>query len=182
MNLDYTRLAIPDLLLIKPKVMSDERGFFLEKYKASDFEELGLPVFVQDNYSVSKEGVIRGLHFQQAPFGQGKLVSVISGKVWDVAVDIRRSSPTFGQWQGVELSDENNLSFYIPVGFAHGFSVLSPEARFFYKCTAEYSPEHERGVRFNDPDLAIDWKLIGEPLVSAKDLALPSLKEVESFA
>ena len=174
MALDYTRLKIPDLLLIQPKVFSDERGFFIEKYKQSDFDELGIPLFTQDNYSYSKQGVIRGLHYQLPPFEQGKLVSVIKGKVWDVAVDVRKNSKHFGQWVGVELSEENNLSFYIPSGFAHGFSVLSPEANFLYKCTAEYSPEHESGVRFDDPHLNIDWK-VEKPVVSQKDLKWPSL-------
>lgn len=163
-------------MLIQPKIWRDERGFFLEKYKQSDFEEIGLPSFVQDNYSVSRQGVIRGLHYQVSPHEQGKLVSVVGGKVWDVAVDIRKSSKFFGQWVGVELSEENNLSFYIPMGFAHGFSVVSSEARLLYKCTAEYSQTHERGVRFDDPDLAIDWK-VNNPTVSPKDLSWPGLYE-----
>src|SRR3989338_4422617 len=138
MTHNYKKLRIPDLLLIEPKVFKDERGFFIEKYKQSDFEEIGLPLFAQDNYSYSKQGVIRGLHFQEEPFGQGKLVSVLSGKVLDVVVDVRRGSETFGQWMGVELSDENNLSLYVPSGFAHGFSVISKEVQFLYKCTKEY--------------------------------------------
>jgi len=160
-------------MLIQPKVLRDERGFFLEKYKESDFKDL--PRFVQDNFSVSRQGVVRGLHYQIMPYEQGKLVSVVKGRVWDVAVDIRKDSPTFGEWVGVELSDENNFSFYIPPGFAHGFSVLSLEARFLYKCTGEYSKEHERGIRFDDPQLAIDWKVV-DPIVSSKDLQWPNLK------
>lgn len=174
MALDYKRLRIPDLILIQPKVLSDERGFFVEKYKQSDFSELDIPLFKQDNYSSSKQRVIRGLHYQLPPFGQGKLISVVKGKIWDVAVDIRKESPTFGEWQGVELSDENNLSFYVPPGFAHGFSVLSREALVMYKCTAEYSQSHESGVRFDDPELAIDWK-VKNPIVSPKDLSWPGL-------
>jgi len=180
MTLDYKRLKIPELILIQSKIFHDERGFLMERYKQSDFEEIGLPPFVQDNYSVSKKGVIRGLHIQREPFAQGKLVFVVAGKVWDVAVDVRKGSSTFGQWQGVELSDENNLSFYIPPGFAHGFSVLSPKASFFYKCTAEYSPEHEYGVRFDDPDLAIDWKVV-DPILSTKDMEWPKIKSIELF-
>lgn len=181
MTLKYRNLDILGLIVIEPKVALDDRGFFLEKYKKSDFDELGLPGFVQDNYSVSKQNVVRGLHCQKPPFAQGKLVSVVSGKVWDVAVDIREDSPTFGQWAGVELSDENNLSFYIPPGFLHGFSVLSPEARFLYKCSEEYSREHESGVRFDDAHLTIDWKISGPPIISTKDLALLSFKEMEAF-
>ena len=178
MTLNHRELKIPGLVLIEPKAWLDERGFFLEKYKQSDFEEIGLPLFKQDNYSFSKQGVIRGLHYQLAPFEQGKLVSVLKGRVWDVVVDIRKNSKTFGEWIGVDLNEENNFALYIPPGFAHGFSVLSPEASFFYKCTHEYSPENERGLRFNDPDLNIDWKITGVPIVSAKDRALPLLKEI----
>lgn len=165
-------------MIIHPQVLRDERGFFLEKYKQSDFEEIGLPLFKQDNYSSSKQGIIRGLHYQLPPFGQGKLVSVVKGKVWDVAVDIRKDSKFFGQWVGVELSEENNLSFYIPPGFAHGFSSLSPEVRLLYKCTVEYSQAHERGIRFNDPDLAIDWKT-DSPVVSSKDMEWPGIKSAD---
>ena len=180
MTLDYKRLKIPDLILIQPKIFSDERGFFLEKYKQSDFEEIGLPLFKQDNYSSSKQGVIRGLHYQLPPFDQGKLVSIVKGKVWDVAVDIRRSSSFFGQWVGVELSEENNLSFYIPSGFAHGFLSLSPEVHLLYKCTNEYSVSHERGIRFDDKNLNINWK-IEKPILSQKDLTWPGLEEAEIF-
>ncbi len=165
---------IQGLLIIESKLIKDERGFFMEKYKQSEFEKLGLPLFKQDNFSVSRKGVIRGLHYQISPYQQGKLVSVVLGRVWDVAVDIRKSSPTFGQWQGVELSDENNLSFYIPPGFAHGFSVLSEKANVLYKCTNEYSQIHEMGIRFDDLDLNIDWKVI-QPIVSKKDLKWPLL-------
>lgn len=178
MSLNYEKLKIPGLLVIEPKKFSDERGFFIEKYKQSEFREIGLPDFVQDNYSISKQGVIRGLHFQKKPFEQGKLVSVVAGKVWDVAVDLRKDSKFFGECAAVELSDENNLSFYIPPGFAHGFSVMSSEARVLYKCTREYSPEHERGICFDDLDLNIDWNIVGVPIVSTKDMALPAFKDL----
>lgn len=178
MPLDFKELDIPGLIVIEVKKIKDERGFFMEKYKESLFKEIGLPLFVQDNLSFSKENVVRGLHFQKDPYGQGKLVTVISGKVWDVAVDVRPTSPYFGQWRGVELSAENNLSFYIPPGFAHGFSVLSKEAYFFYKCTQEYSPLHEMGINLNDADLRIDWK-VAEPIVSVKDLRLPVLRDIK---
>ncbi len=175
MTLDYKKLKIPDLILIQPQILHDERGFFLEKYKHSDFEKIGLPVFKQDNFSSSKQGVIRGLHYQLPPFAQGKLISVVKGKIWDVAVDVRKGSKFFGQWVGIELSEENNLSFYIPPGFAHGFSVLSKEARVLYKCTKEYSSAHERGVCFDDSRLCIDWK-VSSPTVSLKDQKWPKLK------
>jgi len=180
MTIDYERLRIPDLILIKPKILRDDRGFFLEKYKQSDFEEIGLPLFKQDNYSSSKQGVIRGLHYQLPPHDQGKLVSVVKGSIWDVAVDIREGSETFGQWVGVELNEENNFSFYIPPGFAHGFSVLSKETHLLYKCTSEYSAPHERGLRFDDQDLNIDWK-VNNPVLSSKDMKWPGLKEGEVF-
>lgn len=181
MTLDYKRLKIPDLILIQPKILRDERGFFTEKYKQSDFEEISLPLFKQDNYSSSKQGVIRGLHYQLPPFDQGKLVSVVKGKVWDVAVDIRKSSKFFGQWIGMELSEENNLLFYVPSGFAHGFSVISSEANLLYKCTAEYSKIHERGLRFDDRNLGIDWK-VKKPILSLRDLTWPSMEEAETFS
>lgn len=181
MTLDYKRLKISDLILIQPKILRDERGFFTEKYKQSDFEAIGLPLFKQDNYSSSKQGVIRGLHYQLPPFAQGKLVSVVKGKVWDVAVDIRKSSKFFGQWVGVELSEENNLLFYVPSGFAHGFSVISLEANLLYKCTAEYSKIHERGLRFDDRNLGIDWK-VKKPILSLRDLTWPSMEETEIFS
>ena len=180
MALNYKRLEIPDLILIEPKVWQDERGFFMEKYKQSEFEEIGIPSFKQDNYSHSKHGVIRGLHYQISPFGQGKLVSVVKGRVWDVAVDVRKDSDFFGKWVGVELSEENKLSFYIPPGFAHGFSVLSDEANFLYKCTTEYSSLHERGIRYDDKELNIDWK-VETPSLSSRDMIWPGLNEIEKF-
>src|SRR3989344_4014647 len=159
MTLEYERLRMPDLILFRPKIFQDERGYFFEKYRRSEYGGLNVPDFVQDNCSLSKRGVIRGLHYQLPPFAQGKLVSVVKGRIWDVAVDIREHSKTLGKWLGVELSEENNHLLYIPAGFAHGFSVLSDEARVIYKCTNEYSKEHERGIRFDDPRLNIDWKI-----------------------
>jgi len=180
MSFNFKKLSIPDLLIIEPSVFKDERGFFFEKYKQSDFDKQGMPHFVQDNFSVSKQGVVRGLHYQLPPYAQGKLISVVKGKVWDVAVDVRKNSAFFGKWVGVELSEENNLSFYIPPGFAHGFAALSPEVCFLYKCTEEYDHSSERGIVWNDPALAIDWK-INDPIVCERDKKLPLLKDAEVF-
>lgn len=169
--------SIPGLLLIIPEVFRDERGEFLETYKRERYQELGLPDFIQDNFSRSKKGVIRGLHYQIPPYAQGKLVQVFMGKVLDVAVDIRLGSPTYGQFVSVELSAENHQQFWIPTGFAHGFIALEDDTLFSYKCSGLYSPEHERGIRFDDPTIGIDWR--GEkPIVSLKDLALPFLKDM----
>ena len=151
---------IKDLLIIQPRVFSDARGYFCETYNEQRYAEAGITAhFVQDNQSKSSYGVVRGLHFQHNPHCQAKLVSVTVGKVWDVAVDLRKDSPTFGQWFGVELSAENHRQFFIPRGFAHGFSVLSETAVFTYKCDNLYHPESEGGILFNDPDLNIDWKI-----------------------
>jgi len=180
MPFNFKKLNIPDLLLIEPKVFKDERGFFMEKYKKSDFDKYNIPPLVQDNHSYSQGGVIRGLHYQLNPYAQGKLVSVIGGKVWDIAVDIRKDSVYFGKWEGVELSEENNLSFYIPPGFAHGFVTLSRNAHLFYKCTNEYDLSSERGVRWNDPDLNIDWKVV-DPILSEKDQGWPPLSKAQYF-
>ena len=165
-----TRLAIPDVVLIEPKVFGDERGFFYESFNQKAFNEAtGTDhQFVQDNHSRSSKGVLRGLHYQiQQP--QGKLVRVVQGVVFDVAVDIRKSSPTFGQWVGVELSADNHRQLWVPPGFAHGFVVLSDTAEFLYKTTDYYAPEHERCIAWNDPTLAIDWKLQQAPALSTKD-------------
>ena len=180
MAFNFKKLLIPDLLLIEPKVFTDERGFFMEKYRKSDFEKEDIPDFVQDNYSYSKLNVVRALHYQLHPHEQGKLVTVLKGKIWDVAVDIRKNSKYFGKWIGVELSDENNLSFYIPPGFAHGFAVLSQEAYFIYKCTSEYNSACERGIAWNDPTLSIDWK-VTDPQLCDRDKELPKLSEAETF-
>jgi dTDP-4-dehydrorhamnose 3,5-epimerase len=175
---------IEGLLVLEPKVFGDERGFFMESYNQRMFRELTgtAPDFVQDNHSRSARGVLRGLHYQlQQP--QGKLVRVTSGVVFDVAVDLRRASTTFGQWHGVELSGENKRQFWVPAGFAHGFVVLSESADFLYKTTDFYAPQHERCIAWNDPTLAIDWHLGGiEPTLSAKDLAGLRFEQAEVFA
>lgn len=175
---------LPGLLILEPKVWGDARGFFMESYNERSFREAsGLKTeFVQDNHSRSTRGVLRGLHYQlQQP--QGKLVRVVSGRVWDVAVDMRRSSPTFGRWQGVELSAENNRQFWVPAGFAHGFVVLSDSADFLYKTTDYYAPEHERCLAWNDPTVGVVWPLEGiEPQLSAKDKAGHSFGQCETYA
>ncbi|OLU25860.1 dTDP-4-dehydrorhamnose 3,5-epimerase [Pseudomonas sp. PA27(2017)] len=162
--------AIPEVLILEPKVFGDERGFFFESFNARAFSEAtGLnPEFVQDNHSRSQRGVLRGLHYQIEQ-AQGKLVRVSAGEVYDVAVDLRRQSPTFGQWVGAHLSAENNRQMWVPEGFAHGFLVLSEFAEFLYKTTDYYAPAFERCIRWDDPKLAIDWQLQGEPKLSAKD-------------
>ena len=173
---------ISDVLIIEPKVFGDERGFFYESFNKKVFEEsTGLkPDFVQDNYSKSSKGVIRGLHYQiKQP--QAKLVRVIRGEVLDVAVDLRKSSDTYGQWVGVHLSAENNQQLWIPEGFAHGFVVLSETAEFLYKTTDYYAPEHERCIQWNDADLAIDWQYSDDPLVSEKDAKGAKFKDAETF-
>jgi dTDP-4-dehydrorhamnose 3,5-epimerase len=172
---------IPDLYIIKPRVFEDARGYFCETYNKQKFSELGINLdFCQDNQSKSSYGVVRGLHYQLNPQSQSKLVSVAQGCVWDVAVDLRASSPTFGQWFGVELSEENHLSFLIPQGFAHGFSVLSEKALFTYKCDNFYSPTLERGIAYNDPALFIDWKIpANKAIISEKDMKHPLLKNAD---
>ena len=178
-----TRCAIPDLVLLEPRVFGDERGFFFESFNQRKFAELtgsDLP-FVQDNQSRSSKGVLRGLHYQIQQ-AQGKLVRVTIGEVYDVAVDLRRSSPTFGQSVGVHLSAENHQQFWIPPGFAHGFVVLSDSADFLYKTTDYWAPQHERCLAWNDAKLAIAWPLSTPPLVSAKDLLGSSLDQAEVFA
>ena len=177
-----THLAISEVILFEPKIFGDERGFFFESFNQSRFEEaIGYEVkFVQDNHSKSSKGVLRGLHYQiQQP--QGKLVRVVSGEVFDVAVDIRRSSPTFGKWVGAHLSGENKHQLWVPEGFAHGFVVLSETAEFLYKTTDYYAPSHERSILWNDSDLAIHWQSSIAPLLSAKDLAASPFKSAEVF-
>lgn len=176
--------ALPGVQILEPRVFGDARGFFLESWNAETFRAAGLDVdFVQDNHSFSMQGSLRGLHYQlNTP--QGKLVRVTSGIVYDVAVDIRRSSPYFGRWVGVELSADNKRQLWIPPGFAHGFYVLSATADFLYKCTTLYVPADDRGIRWDDPALGIDWPLVGgaAPLLSAKDAAAPLLSEAELTA
>ncbi len=172
---------IPGLLIIEPRVFADERGYFFESFSETKFAENGLiSRFVQDNESKSHYGVIRGLHYQLAPYAQTKLIRVVRGTVYDVAVDLRDGSPTFGQWYGLEVSATNKKQFYIPKGFAHGFSVLSEYAIFSYKCDAFYNPAAERGIRLNDPMLNIDWKLPFEKaVISGKDHQNPTFADAE---
>jgi dTDP-4-dehydrorhamnose 3,5-epimerase len=179
MKLIETRL--PEVHLIEPKVFGDARGFFMESWNRKTFAGLGLDLdFVQDNHSRSGRGVLRGLHYQlRQP--QGKLVRVVSGAVYDVAVDLRKSSPRFGQWTGHELSAENRHMLWVPPGFGHGFLVLSESADFLYKTTEYYAPEHERCVLWNDPAIGIDWPIAGEPALSAKDQAGRLLKDAEVY-
>lgn len=171
-----TETSLPGVLLIEPKVFEDERGFFLESYQEKHYQDAGISKpFVQDNHSGSVRGTLRGLHYQLAR-PQGKLVRVVVGEVFDVAVDIRRGSPTFGQWFGTYLSAQNKKQVYIPEGFAHGFCVTSEMAEFLYKCTDVYVPGDQHGIIWNDPELQIDWP-VSEPLLSPKDQALPQLSQ-----
>jgi dTDP-4-dehydrorhamnose 3,5-epimerase len=176
------RTAIPDVLVIEPKVFGDDRGFFFESFNQRIFDEaVGARLsFVQDNHSRSAKGVLRGLHYQiQQP--QGKLVRVVQGEVFDVAVDLRKSSPTFGKWVGERLSAENKKQLWVPEGFAHGFVVLSDSAEFLYKTTDFYAPQHERCIKWSDPDLGIEWPMTFSPALSAKDSAGKALREAETF-
>jgi dTDP-4-dehydrorhamnose 3,5-epimerase len=179
--LRVTPTTIPEVLILEPRVFGDDRGFFLESYNERVFRDAGIVGrFVQDNHSRSVRNVIRGLHYQiRKP--QGKLVRVVNGAVFDVAVDLRRSSPTFGRWAGTELSDQNKRILWIPPGFAHGFVVLSPTVDFLYKTTEFYEPQWDRTVLWNDPDLAIRWPIDGTPTVSAKDAAAPPFRLAEVF-
>ncbi len=178
MPFEFKRLEIPDVILIKPKVFEDERGFFMETYKKPDFEKAGIKGdFIQDNHSKSKYGVLRGLHFQREPYAQAKIVRCIKGIIYDVAVDLRRDSPTFGKWVGVILSEHNKYQLYIPRGFAHGFVVLSDVAEVMYKVDNIYAPDYEAGIIWDDPDIGIDWP-VDDPIVSEKDRKLPTLREL----
>ena len=184
----YIETAIPDVKIVEPKVFGDERGFFMETYRMDEFnQQCSERVFVQDNHSKSTQGILRGLHYQLTQT-QGKLVRVVSGEVYDVAVDMRESSSTFGQWVGYELSAENKKLLWVPPGFAHGFYVMSESAEFVYKCTDYYAPEHERSVLWNDAELGIDWPLISEngddntaPTLSEKDADAPTFADTEKF-
>ena len=179
MPFTFQQLKIPDVILIEPKIYTDTRGYFTETYKRSEFIENGINEnFVQDNWSHSMKGTLRGLHFQKQPKAQAKLVMVLKGEVFDVAVDIRKGSSTYGKWVGLNLSGKKAQMLYIPAGFAHGFCVLSDEADFVYKVSDEYSPELDSGILWNDPDIDIDWP-ITDPLLSAKDMALPLLKDAD---
>lgn len=181
--MQFERLAIPEVVLFSPKVFGDARGFFFESFNTHVFAEItGLTVaFVQDNHSKSAQGVLRGLHYQLPPKAQGKLVRVVQGEVFDVAVDIRRSSPTFGQWVGAVLSGENKQQLWIPPGFAHGFVTLSETAEFLYKTTDLYAPEMERCIAWDDPAIGVDWHFEGVPSLSAKDQLGKALNQAEVF-
>ncbi|MGC1645825.1 MAG: dTDP-4-dehydrorhamnose 3,5-epimerase [Candidatus Sulfotelmatobacter sp.] len=173
--------SLPGVVILEPRVFGDQRGFFLESYNERAFAELGIEErFVQDNHSRSRRNVLRGLHYQ-IKHPQGKLVRVVEGEIVDVAVDVRRSSPTFGRWEAVRLSGDNKRMLWIPVGFAHGFRVISESAQVLYKATDYYAPEHERTLAWNDPDLKIDWALEGDPIVSAKDQRGVALRDAETF-
>jgi dTDP-4-dehydrorhamnose 3,5-epimerase len=180
MPFKFERLSIPDLILITPTVYQDERGYFMESYKRSEFAAAGIPErFVQDNHSKSGHAVLRGLHYQKIPKAQGKLMQVTEGEIFDVAVDIRKGSPTYGKWVGAKLSANKAQMLYVPVGFAHGFCVLSETARLTYKVTDEYSPEHEAGIVWDDPDIAIAWP-VQHPIVSRRDAEYPRLKGLDT--
>lgn len=180
MPFEFKRLAIPDVILVIPKVFDDERGFFLESYKKSEFAKNGINTeFNQDNHSKSAKGVLRGLHYQLVPKAQAKLVRCPNGAIFDVAVDIRKNSPYFGRWVGEKLTAENKHMLYIPEGFAHGFVVLSETAELLYKASNEYSKEHDRGILWNDPDININWGIDFEPILSEKDKIQPRLKDIK---
>jgi len=180
MPFTFKRLSIPDVILIEPQSFSDDRGFFFESFKESDFFSNGIDKkFVQDNFSHSTNGVIRGLHFQKAPKAQAKLVTVLKGKIFDVAVDIRKNSPTYGKWVSEILSDDTHNLLYVPEGFAHGFCVISDEADVHYKVSNEYSQEHERSIIWNDPKLNIEWP-IKKPIISNKDNKLSLLENLDN--
>ena len=175
----FNQTKIADVVLIAPKVFGDDRGFFLESYKKSDFRQNGIDVeFVQDNHSKSSKGVLRGLHYQSHPKPQAKLVRCTHGKIFDVVVDIRKNSQTFGQWVGFELSADNKQMLYIPAGFAHGFVVLSDEVELIYKASHEFSLELDRGIRWDDPTINIDWGIDFTPLISDKDAKQPLLRDI----
>ena len=175
----FQPLAIPEVILVEPEKNGDARGFFMETYQYEIFADNGItPRFLQDNHSRSAKGVLRGLHYQKDPFAQGKLVKVVIGEIFDVAVDIRRGSPTFGQWVGERLSAENGRLLYVPPGFAHGFCVLSKTADLIYKTTDYYRPESEKGIIWNDPQIGVEWP-VSDPLLSARDQKLPILEQAD---
>lgn len=179
MPFEFEKQKIKDVILVKPKVFGDNRGFFMESYKKSEFAQNGIDVeFNQDNHSKSSAKVLRGLHYQANPHAQAKLVRCVKGRIYDVAVDIRPKSETFGQYVKVELSEENKQMLFIPVGFAHGFVVLSEEAELLYKASGEYAPQADRGVFWQDEDINIDWEIDFEPILSEKDKVQPKLKDI----
>ena len=182
--MEFRPTAIPEIIAIEPRVFGDDRGFFMETFRQTAFaESVGDYMFVQDNFSFSAKHILRGIHYQiHQP--QGKLVRVVQGEVLDVAVDLRKSSPTFGQWVGERLSDENKRQLWVPPGFGHAFFVLSETAGFEYKCTDYYAPEHERSIRWDDPDIGVDWQLPdgSQPILSEKDAAAPFLRDAETYS
>jgi dTDP-4-dehydrorhamnose 3,5-epimerase len=178
MPLTFEATNLPGVLIVVPRVFSDDRGFLMETYKRSEFERAGLDApMVQENHSRSSEGTLRGLHYQREPKAQGKLVRVVLGEIFDVAVDIRRGSPTFGRWVGVSLSAANRKAMYVPAGFAHGFCVTSPDAEVIYKTTEEYAPDHEEGIRWDDPSIGIAWPTAA-PTLSPRDQRWPTLAQI----
>ena len=180
MPFEFEKQSIEDIILVKPKVFGDNRGFFMESYKKSEFIKNGIDIeFQQDNHSKSSAKVLRGLHYQAKPYEQAKLVRCITGKIYDIAVDIRPNSKTFGQYVKVELSEDNKNMLYIPKGFAHGFVVLSSEAELLYKASGEYNPKADRGILWSDKDLNIDWGIDFEPILSEKDQNQPKLKDID---
>jgi dTDP-4-dehydrorhamnose 3,5-epimerase len=180
MRFEFKKLAIPDIILITPERFEDKRGFFMETYKKTAFEKVGIKIsFIQDNQSGSKKDVLRGLHYQIPPMEQAKLIRCIRGEIFDVAVDIRKTSPYYGKWVGEYISEENKKMLFIPSGFAHGYLVLSKQAEIVYKVSKEYSKDHERGISWKDPSIKIKWPITGNPILSEKDKQLPLLKEAE---
>jgi len=176
----FKRLALPEVVLVSPKVFPDDRGYFLEIFKSGDFAKEGLPeVFVQDNCSRSKRGVVRGLHFQKNPSAQGKLVQCLRGRIFDVAVDLRKGSPSYGKWVGEFLDEENHHMLYVPTGFAHGFCAVGDINDVSYKVTSPFAPQDDRGMRWNDPALGVDWHLPCDAIISGKDAALPLFKDID---
>jgi len=181
MSFTFKALSIPDIILVEPDVFPDNRGSFFEIFRESEFYIAHLPVrFPQDNFSFSEKNVIRGLHYQKHPKTQGKIVSVLKGRVWDVAVDIRRNSSTYLRWISIELNDENRSMLYIPPGFAHGFLALSDDVHLLYKCTNEYDSKLDAGIRWDDPDIGIAWP-VKNPILSEKDANLPYINQVETL-
>lgn len=179
MPFQFQHLSIPEIILIQVSGQPDARGFFRETYRQSEFAAHGIPAFVQDNHSRSTRGVLRGLHYQKEPHAQGKFLIVARGEIFDVAVDIRHGSPTYGKWVGEILSPENGRMLYVPPGFAHGFCVLSESVDLIYQVTAEYAPELERGILWNDPDIRVDWR-IANPSLSPRDSQLPLLRDADN--
>jgi len=177
----FKKLEIPDVVVVEPRVFTDERGFFLESYKKTDFIENGINYdFVQDNHSLSGKGVVRGLHFQLDPRAQGKLVRVVRGAVWDVAVDLRKDSPHYLKWVSCELSEDNHSMLFIPPGFGHGFASLTENVHLLYKCTDEYDPHCDSGIRWDDPDIGVKWP-VENPVISEKDDKLPFVMDVKNI-